>query len=81
MAAQHPGPHLPTRYEIRVEGVLAKHWTAWLDGLQVSSDGSQTVIDGWLPDQPALHGVLVKVRDLGLTLVSVRRLGPRGQGR
>lgn len=81
MAAQHPGPHFPARYEIRVEGVLAKHWTAWLDGLQVSSDGSQTVIDGWLPDQPALHGVLVKVRDLGLTLVSVRRLGPGGQGR
>jgi hypothetical protein len=81
MAAQHLGPHFPARYEIRVEGVLAKRWTVWLDGLQVSVDGSQTVIDGWLPDQPALHGVLIKVRDLGLTLVSVRRLGPGGQGR
>ncbi|MFZ0190678.1 MAG: hypothetical protein WAL72_27480, partial [Streptosporangiaceae bacterium] len=41
----------------------------------------QSAIEGWLPDQPALHGVLVKVRDLGLTLVSVRRLGPGGQDR
>lgn len=76
MAAPHPSPHSPARYEIRVEGVLAKRWTAWFDGLQISRDGSQTVICGWLPDQPALHGVLVKVRDLGLSLISVRRLNP-----
>lgn len=81
MAGPHLGPHSPARYEIRVEGVLARHWTAWFDGLQVTSGGSQTVIEGWLPDQPALHGVLVKVRDLGLTLVSVRRLGRGGQDR
>jgi hypothetical protein len=78
MAAPHPGPHASARYEIRVDGVLGKRWTAWFEGLQVSSDGSQTVICGWLPDQPALHGVLVKVRDLGLNLISVRRLDPDG---
>jgi hypothetical protein len=64
----------PARYEIRVEGVLGEHWTSWFDGLQINSDDSQTVISGWLPDQPALHGVLVKVCDLGLSLISVRRL-------
>ncbi len=78
MAAPHPRPHSPAQYEIRVDGVLAKRWAAWFDGLLISSDGSQTVICGWLPDQPALHGVLVKVRDLGLSLISVRRLDPDG---
>jgi hypothetical protein len=76
MAAPHSSPHSPARYEIRVEGVLGKGWGAWFEGLQISSDGSQTVLCGWLPDQPALHGVLVKVRDLGLSLISVRQLDP-----
>ena len=62
-------------YEIRVEGVLDSRWAAWFDGLQVSDDGEETVISGVLPDQPALHGLLAKIRDLGLCLISVRRLG------
>lgn len=78
MAASRPGAQSPACYEIRVDGVLGKRWAAWFESLQVSSDGGETVICGWLPDQPALHGVLVKVRDLGLTLVSVRRLAPGG---
>jgi hypothetical protein len=78
MVAPHPGPHSSARYEIRVEGVLGKRWTAWFGGLQISSDGSQTVIYGRLPDQPALHGVLVKIGDLGLSLISVRRLDSDG---
>ncbi len=73
------GPQSPARYEIRVEGALGQRWTAWFDGLRVTTAGSQTVICGWLPDQPALHGVLVKVRDLGLSLISVRRLDPEAQ--
>jgi hypothetical protein len=63
-------------YEIRVEGILDERWTAWFDGLQISSEEGQTVICGRLPDQPALHGVLAKVRDLGLSLIWVRRLDP-----
>ena len=66
------GPQPPARYEIRVQGVLDQRWTAWFEGLQVTSEGSQTVICGPLPDQPALHGVLIKVRDLGMCLISVR---------
>jgi hypothetical protein len=61
-------------YEIRVDGVLDSRWAAWFDGLQVSGDGQETVISGLLTDQSALHGLLAKIRDLGLCLVSVRRL-------
>ena len=74
------GSRPPARYEIRVEGILDQRWTAWFEGLHLRSDGSQTVICGPLPDQPALHGVLVKVRDLGLCLISVRRLDPDDSG-
>jgi hypothetical protein len=66
----------PARYEIRVEGILGRRWTAWFEGLQVSSDGSQTVICGPVADQAAVHGLLNKVCGLGLVLVSARRLDP-----
>ena len=74
------GPQSPARWEIRVEGALDQRWTAWFEGLQVTSEGSQRVISGPLPDQPALHGVLIKVRDLGMCLISVRRLDPNEAG-
>ena len=67
-------PGRPARYEIRVDGVLDGRWADWFGGLQVSNDGTKTVIAGLLPDQPTLHGLLTKVRDLGLTLISVRQL-------
>ena len=64
----------PARYEIRVAGVLDVRWTEWFGGLQISSEGEETVICGLVADQSALHGLLIKVRDLGLCLISVRRL-------
>ena len=64
----------PARYEIRVDSVLDDQWADWFGGLQLSNDGAQTVIVGLLPDQPALHGLLTKIGDLGLSLISVRRL-------
>ena len=64
----------PARYEIRIEGLLDRHWAAWFEGLHLSDDGTQTVISSPLVDQPALHGLLAKIRDLGLCLISVRRL-------
>jgi hypothetical protein len=48
----------------------------WFEGLQINREGRQTVISGLVVDQPALHGLLVKVRDLGLWLICVRRLDP-----
>jgi hypothetical protein len=65
-----------TLYEIRVLAYLDRRWAAWFEGLQVVSDGTQTVICGPVADQAALHGVLNKVCGLGLVLISVRRLDP-----
>jgi len=70
------GPGRPARYEILVDGVLDDRWADWFGGFQVKSEGTQTIIFGRLPDQPALHRLLAKVRDLGLCLISVRRLDP-----
>jgi hypothetical protein len=67
----------PVHYEIRVGGVLDSRWSSWFEGLAVSSDEpGQTLIAGPVTDQSALHGLLAKVRDLGLPLLSVRQLGP-----
>ena len=64
-------------YEIRVNGVLGSGWSAWFDGLQVTSDEhGQTTIAGPVTDQAALHGLLAKIRDLGLDLLVVRRTDP-----
>ena len=70
------GTGLNSRYEIRVEGILDGRWTAWVEDLRVTSDGGETVICSPVADQAARHGLLTKVRDLGLLLISVRRLDP-----
>jgi hypothetical protein len=63
------------RYEIRLEGHLDDRWAAWFDGLSLSHESNgTTVIHGSVVDQAALHGLLQKVRDLGLPLVSVRHI-------
>jgi len=67
---------LNSRYEIRVKGILDGRWAAWFEDLQVSSDGEESVISGTVADQAAPHGLLAKVRDLGLFLISVRHLDP-----
>lgn len=60
------------RYEIRVSGHLHERWAAWFDGLAIThGDDGTTVIAGQIADQAALHGVLQRVRDLGMPLVSV----------
>jgi hypothetical protein len=71
----------PARYEIRLEGVLDRRWSEWFEGLDIRRDGDDTVLSGTLPDQSALHGVLEKVRDLGLCVITLRRLplDPRAQ--
>ena len=63
-------------YEITVEGLLDPRWSVWFGGLQLTSDGSQTTIAGPVADQAALHGLLTKIRDLGLPLLEVRRTEP-----
>ena len=72
------GPHhSPGRYEIRLRGHLDSRWAAWFDGLSLSNENDgTTVIGGPVVDQAALHGLLQKVRDLGLPLVSVTHVQP-----
>ena len=66
----------PAHYEIRVEGVLDSRWAAWFGGLHIERHDMLTVISGSLADQSALHGLLARIGDLGLCLISVRRLDP-----
>ena len=65
----------PTCYRIRVKGHLSEQWANWFDGLTLENlpDGD-AVLSGRLPDQPALYGVLNRIRDIGLTLISVNRV-------
>lgn len=62
----------PRRYKIRIKGHLAPRWAGWFDGLALTAepDGT-TVLQGWVVDQAALHGLLQKLRDVGLPLISV----------
>lgn len=61
-------------YVIRVEGHLDPRWAAWFDGLSIAEEGDGTsVLSGEVADQAALHGLLDRVRDLGLPLVCVAR--------
>jgi hypothetical protein len=66
-------------YEIRIKGHLDESWADWFDGLAVShEDSGETLLTGSLPDQSALHGVLNRLRDLGIQLISVNP-AERGQ--
>ena len=69
-------------YEIKIKGLLDDHWKEWFEGMQLGnvSNGETgqecTLITGLIADQPALHGLLAKIRDLNLTLISVRKITP-----
>ncbi len=68
-------PDETPRYEIRVRGQLDASWSAWLGGLDLRcTDDGQTVASGPVPDQAALHGLLERIRDMGLELLGVTRL-------
>jgi hypothetical protein len=63
---------MPEYYEIKIKGHLDSRWSDWFAGLQLTHlDGNETLLAGHLPDQAALHGMLERIRDLNLTLISV----------
>jgi hypothetical protein len=64
-------PGQPVTYQIRIAGQLGSGWEKWFEGLAITLDGDDTLITGPVVDQAALHGLLKKVRDLGMPLVSV----------
>jgi len=67
-------------YEIKIKGHLDEHWKQWFEGMELGNEtngetGQEcTLLTGSIADQPALHGLLAKIRDLNLTLVSVRKM-------
>ncbi len=70
----HPEPE---RYEIRVRGHLDDRWSNWFEGLAITlEDNGDTLLTGPVIDQAALHGLLKRVRDLGLPLISINPLEP-----
>ena len=60
--------------------LLDRRWSAWFEALQLDSQGGETLLSGTMADQSALHGILDKVRDLGLCIITVRRLPPEHTG-
>jgi hypothetical protein len=72
-------PSQPMVYQIRIKGHLSSQWTDWFEGLTITleKDGN-TLLTGTVIDQAALHGLLKKVRDLGMPLLSVNRVNPIG---
>ena len=70
-------PGQPTVYQIRIKGHLGLEWTDWFGGLTLTlEDNGETLLTGPVVDQAALHGVLRKVRDVGMPLLSVIRVKP-----
>ena len=71
-------PHQPMVYQIRIKGHLLPQWTDWFGGLAVTlEDNGDTLLTGPVIDQAALQGLLKKVRDLGMSLLSVNQVEPR----
>ena len=70
-------PHQPVVYQIKIQGHLGSEWTDWFEGLTLTlEDNGATLLTGSVVDQAALHGLLRKVRDLGMPLLSVNPVEP-----
>lgn len=65
-----------TAYQIRLKGALDSSWSDWFGGFTITVEGNETVLTGLVPDQSALHGMLAKINDLNLPIISVERSKP-----
>jgi hypothetical protein len=73
--------HGSAEYQIKVKGRLGTQWSNWFENMAIKTEESMTTITGKVADQAALHGLLVRVRDLGLPLISVKRVDPDQNGK
>lgn len=74
---QGRGPDLAVFYQIRIKGHLGQQWQDWFQGLVITlEEDGNTLLTGSVIDQPALHGILKKIRDLGMPLLSVNPVAP-----
>lgn len=73
MKKQHTW-HGPAHYQIKVKGRLRSQWSNWFKGMTITSEEGMTILTGEVTDQAALHGLLFRVHDLGLPLISVKRV-------
>ncbi len=72
-----PAPSQPVVYQIRIKGHLGSQWTDWFGGLSITlEDNGETLLTGPVVDQAALYGLLKKVRDVAMPLLSVMRVKP-----
>ena len=69
-----PGNRTGLYYRIRLKEHIDHSWSDWFEGMAIRVDGDQTILSGRVEDQAALHGLLIRVRDLNLTLLSVEQL-------
>jgi hypothetical protein len=77
-SADHDADHMV--YQIKIKGHLVPQWTDWFEGLTITLEDGNTLLTGPVIDQAALHGLLKKVRDLGMPLLSVNSIGLDPQG-
>ena len=65
-----------TKYRIKLKGRLDPKWSDWFEQMKISTEGGETILTGPVADQAALHGLLIRIRDLNLTLLSLERIKP-----
>jgi hypothetical protein len=70
----------PTTYQIRLRGILDPSWSDWFDNFTITTQGEETLMEGQVADQAALHGILSKINDLGLAIVTVTQVEEIGNG-
>ena len=68
-----------TPYQIRLIGALDSSWSDWFDGFSITVQGDETILVGVVCDQSALHGILAKINDLGLPIVSIEKISQTGK--
>jgi hypothetical protein len=68
--------HCSTKYRIKLKGRLDPKWSDWFEQMKISTEGGETILTGPVADQAALHGLLIRIRDLNLTLLSLERIKP-----